>query len=109
MRKRIEEIHEDYNFLMGYTVGKKQEWWYGIEGIYFIYMGDWNDPLIGYKGYAFNVHDVEDCMWEWFLEEFPDGDMEYFPQYMLDHQDEVFCLLDEIIEQEGLEVKEDAA
>lgn len=109
MLKKLEDVREDYNFLMDYTVGKKQEWWYGIEGIYFIWMGAWNDALIGYKGYAFNVHEVKDCMWERLMEEFTEGDMEDFPQYMLDHKDEVFMLLDDVIAQEGLDTEEEAA
>ena len=120
MRKRIEEVREDYNFLMGYTVGKKQEWWYGIEGIYFIYMGDWNDPLIGYEGWTFNIHEVEDCMWEWFQEYqqeygIPEGDdedydeREAFARYMKESACAVYELLDMIIDQEGLEIKEVAA
>ena len=42
--------------------------WYGIEGIKFIYHGDWNDPEIEYKGFRFNVHDVEDDLYSEFNE-----------------------------------------
>lgn len=65
----LSEIHEDYNFLMGYWVGRKKKWYCGIEGVYHIYMGDWNDPLIGYKEYAFNEPWFTDGLYSEYAEE----------------------------------------
>lgn len=45
--------------------------WYGIEGISFEWRGFQNDPLLHYKGYTFNEIDIEDGLWQNYLE---DGD-----------------------------------
>lgn len=67
---------------------KKTKWWYGIEGIYFIWHNEWADPEIEMDGEVLNMHDVEDSMWERFNE---DGyaDPELFPQYMKENEEEV--------------------
>ena len=38
--------------------------WYGIEGISFIWNGEWSDPEIEYKGYIFNSYDIEYAFYE---------------------------------------------
>ena len=103
------EIQPDYNFLMGYTIGKPKRWWHGIEGITFIFMGAWNDSYIGYKDYAMNSHNIEDLMWDNYNYEHPappynspeykeyEGDN--FTQYMQENAETVFTWLDYYIEQ----------
>ena len=102
------EIKPDYNFLMGYKTGIPKEWWHGINGITFMFMGEWNDPLIGYKDYAINSYFVEDSMWELYNEECPAPDyyepekykkyMDDFTKYMQDNAYRVFEILDDTIE-----------
>jgi len=101
------EIYPDYNFLMGYNTGIPKKWWYGIEDITFIFMGAWNDPYVGYKDYAINTHTVEDAMWDMYNEDYPAPSFtspEYqtyeqnFTKYMQDNREDVFNLLDCIIE-----------
>ena len=106
--RRMSEIEPNYDFLMSHEYGIPKKWWYGIEGIYFIFMGVWSDPYIGYKEYAVNSHCVEDAMWDRYNEEYPAPDYrseeykkyseEGFTRYMREHKDEVFEMLDEIIE-----------
>ena len=38
--------------------------WYGIEGITFLYHGEWADPEIEYKGHIFNSWDIENAFYE---------------------------------------------
>ena len=60
--------------------------WYGIPGIKFIYLNDWADPLIEYKGKKIDSYIVEDTMWERFLEDGgQDQDFDAFYDYMRDH------------------------
>ena len=58
MLKRMEDIKPDYLFLLGMRVGTPKEWWYGIEGIYHIFMGPWNDSYVGYRSFAINEEDA---------------------------------------------------
>ena len=103
----LDEVHQDYNFLMGYHTGVPKEWYCGIEGITFIFMGDWNDALVGYQGFAINESLITDDFWTEYNEEVPApaDSKEYqeyagkgFEQYMKEHREEVFERLDEIIE-----------
>ena len=68
----------------------------GIEDIGFIYRGMYDDPKLEYNGKIYNVHDASDAMWSDFVEEFPekDGDYEAFAQYVYEHRDEVYELLE---------------
>ena len=101
-----EEIRQDYCFLLGYRTGEPREWWYGIEGITFIYMGAWSDPYIGYGRYAINSHDIEDAMVERYREQFPEPDdaaiydryiTEGFSDFMKENREEVFEMVDDRI------------
>lgn len=53
--------------------------WYGIEGIGFEWRGPWNDPMLHYKGHVFNAHDMQDGLWESYIEDGgdPDNDNEW--------------------------------
>ena len=107
--RKLEEVPRFYNFFIGQWVGVPREWWFGIEGIYFIYMGDWSDPLIGYKGYAIDVYDVEDYFWDTYNDEYPAPENfcspeyreyeEKFGSYIKEQQDEVLGMLDDMIEE----------
>lgn len=104
----LSEVHRGYNYLMGFETGVPKEWYYGIEGITFIFMGDWNDPLVGYKDYAINEPSVVDTFWAFYNEEVPAPSdyrsAEYktyednFAVWLKDRADEVKELLDEMIE-----------
>lgn len=102
-----DEVRPEYSFLMGYKTGIPQKWWHGIRGITFIFMGAWNDSLVGYKDYAINSHFIEDTMWEKYNEEFSAPDYhspEYvkfvndFSKYMRENKEMVFDILDSILE-----------
>ena len=43
--------------------------WRGIKGIRFKYNGSWSDGELIFRGYVFNYNDIEDALWENFLEE----------------------------------------
>lgn len=42
--------------------------WYGIPDIGFEWRGAWNDPILHYKGHRFNGIDIQDAMWESYLD-----------------------------------------
>lgn len=60
--------------------------WYGIEGIGFEWRGPWNDPMLHYKGHVFNAHDMQDGLWESYIEDGgdPDNDNEW-ESYVVDN------------------------
>lgn len=75
--------------------------WYGIEGIKFIWHGEWSDPEIEYKGRRCSCYVVEDTMWERWIYDDDDNliperekDEEGFEKYMLENADEVRELCD---------------
>lgn len=43
--------------------------WYGIEGISFEWRGAWNEPLLHYKGQVFYSGDIEDALYENYVED----------------------------------------
>lgn len=47
----------------------------GNRGIEYVYHGEWADPDLIYDGYTFNYWDIEDALWEDFLERVEDGDI----------------------------------
>lgn len=64
--------------------------WYGIEGIEFVWRGAWSDPAITYQGVTDTINiDIENLMWEEFMEETGSDDLDEFAQYMLDNGENV--------------------
>lgn len=43
--------------------------WRGVKDVYYIWNGSWSDPELEYNGYTFNYWDIEDALWENFLED----------------------------------------
>lgn len=80
------------------VVPKELRDWYGIEGIGFVWHGEWADPEIEYKGKRFSCFIVEDTMWERFREEYPDADEDKFDEYMWEKANDVIELCDLVIE-----------
>lgn len=70
--------------------------WYGIEGIGFISHGEWSDPEIEYNGKIVNAIVIEDAMVERYREDTGDDtdNEERFLQYMKDHAEDIYELLD---------------
>ena len=60
--------------------------WYGIEGISFEWRGAWSDPLLHYKGHRFNGTDIQDALWENYLDNggSPDNDGDWVV-YVIDN------------------------
>lgn len=104
--KPLSEVKPSYDFFSDCPTGCEEKWWYGIEGITFIYMGSWSDSYIGYKDYAINSCCIEDTMWERYNDECPAPPYqseEYrryeadFAAYMREKRDEVFELIEDLI------------
>ena len=66
--------------------------WYGIEGIGFVWHGEWADPEIEYKGKRCSCYTVEDTMWQRFREECPEANEDEFDKYMWENQEDVIEL-----------------
>lgn len=43
--------------------------WYGTPEIGYRWYNEWADPDLVYKGYEFNYHDIEDALWDMYLED----------------------------------------
>lgn len=73
--------------------------WCGIYGIELICNGEYSDPELRYKKHIFNSHEVEDAMYEIYLEKHPfvDVDDEQFPKWMYYNRCEVKSLMDDIL------------
>ena len=77
-------------------------------------MGSWNDPLIGYNGWAVNVFEIEDPMWDVYNEECPApknySSAEYreyenkFEDFMRENKNSIFSMLDDVIAAETAEM-----
>ena len=78
---------------------KRNNNWYGIKGITFIWHNEWADPEIEFEGNVLNVHDIEDVMWERYLEEHPecDGDFDKFAEYMRREEEEIKEMFREMV------------
>ena len=78
--------------------------WYGIPNIGFVYHGAWADSEVEYKGKRINCNDIEEVMWENYredcLEERVEDTFDGFDIYMKEHQNEVYEILEEIINRE---------
>lgn len=48
---------------------KINEGWRGCDNIEMEYYNDWADPSLVYNGYKFNYYDIEDALWNDFLED----------------------------------------
>lgn len=97
----IKEVKPFYNFLMGYQEGKQEEWYRGIEGVTFIWHGAWNDPELGYKGYAINEPTATDGLYAMFHEETGSDNHDDFTTWLQENKGELFDTLDYLIGEEG--------
>lgn len=50
-------------------MGTNEGAWRGCKDIDMIWNGEWSDPDLVYKEYVFNYSDIEDALWDAFLEE----------------------------------------
>ena len=70
----------------------------GIPNIEFVWHGEWADPELIYKGHKFNYWDIEDSLWDYFLEghtgkEEPTDDM--FADWVRENHDTVYNMLED--------------
>ena len=93
----LSEIKSNYDFLMGYHVGVPKKWYCGIEGITSIFMGAWNDSLIGYKGYAFNEPWFTDGLYQEYSEEVEDDTIDGFSLWLKENSHLLTDTLDDYI------------
>lgn len=89
MKSTMENTMEFDNDHVMHIVPKELSNWYGIEEIGFVWHGEWADPEIEYKGRRCSCFIIEDVMWGFYRDEFPDGNEDDFGDYMLGHTDEV--------------------
>jgi hypothetical protein len=71
---------------------KTNKWKYFQEAK-FIWNGNWNDPQLEYNGNVYNIHLIEDTMWDRFNEYAEDEGInpseENFTVYCQNNQDEI--------------------
>ena len=68
--------------------------WYGVEGIGFEWRGPWNEPILHYRGHTFYNFDIEDGLWNFYIEDGGDPDNDgkwvaYVNDYAVDYLDDI--------------------
>lgn len=91
------EVVTWHNYFMGWTEGKPERWYCGIEGVSFVWHGEWSDPEIIYKDYAINEPTATDGMYEYYREETGHDDPDEFAEWLRENKDSWFGELDELI------------
>ena len=94
----LSNVKPFYNFLMGWNEGIPKKWYCGIEGITFIWHGEWSDPEIGYKGYAFNEPTFVDGLYDVFYEETGKDNHDEFIEWLKNNSYMLTERLDEVID-----------
>ena len=80
---------------------------YGIEGIEFVWHGEWADPEIEYRAKRFNYWDVEDALYGYYKEDCEEAGTEpqdrNFPAWLHAHPQEAYSMLDDwiAVEEDG--------
>jgi hypothetical protein len=59
-----------------------KKWFYGIYGIEFIWHGEWSDPELVWHKKSFNYYDLENCLYDDFKEEKPNGNDDDFATWV---------------------------
>ena len=76
--------------------------WYGVDGVEFIWNGEWSDPELKYQDKIFNSHDVEDALWDDYSEECKEAgkapNEDEFDNWVLENKHLVYEYLDNLIE-----------
>lgn len=95
----VSTIENDLKMVDGVmkVVPKELRDWYGIEGIGFVWHGEWADPEIEYKGKRCSCYEVEDTLWNEFREEYPNRDEDEFEVYMWENQEHVKNVCDYVL------------
>lgn len=75
-------------------MGKK--WFYGVEGIEFIWRGSQSDPLVKYKGHVFNYWDVEDGLFYIWRESHSLEPVIEFEKWVPENEEYVLAYMDDL-------------
>ena len=75
--------------------------WYGIQDIGFVWRGEYSDPELEYQGRRINMYAVEVIMWIYFMEDTGSEDEEEFAKYVLENVQDVYDILNSVIENGG--------
>ena len=88
-------------------IGIKEEkkWFYGIEGLEFVWNGEWSDPYVVCGDKVLDYYDIENPMWEIYREECEENgeeeDISKFVEWMKTNEDVVRGLVDDLIDAHG--------
>lgn len=93
--------YKQWKDLCGTTLGGIGNF-YGIDDVAMISHGAWSDPELVYKGKSYNYYAIENTMVERYREDIGDDtdNEERFLQYMKDHAEDIYELLDMLDESE---------
>ena len=62
----------------------------GVKGVRIIHRGSWSDPLLVYRGYVFNYWDIEEALWDHFLQDRGEKEADYKDRAATNEQDKRF-------------------
>lgn len=94
----IEEVKPFYNFFMGWQEGVQKKWYCGIEGVTFIWHGEWSNPELGYNGYAINESTATDGLFNEFYDETGKDNLDEFAKWLKQNKDLLFDTLNSLID-----------
>lgn len=78
---------------------REKKWFYGIEGIQIIDRGEWSDPALIYKDKEISWFNMEDSLYNNFLEDGgKDGNYKAFLEYVQTNKEMVFEIADYLYE-----------
>ena len=72
--------------------------WCDIPEVGFRFRGCQSDPELEYHDVRFNIHDVEDTMYGYFVEDVGSDDLYEFDRYIQENSQDVYDILNELID-----------
>ncbi len=94
-----DEVRGDYNFLMRYRTGERKKWYRGVEGVEYVFNGEWADPEIVYGGYAINEPTATDGLWGMYRDETGQDSQDGFSAWLRENRELFLSSLDALIEE----------
>lgn len=69
------------------------DWFYGVDGVEYIWHGEYADPEVWYKGELFNYYDLEDWLYSDFIETTGSKDSDEFAKWVKNNPNNVYSAL----------------
>ena len=75
-----------------------EKYFYGVDGVEFIWHGEWADPEVRYNGHTYNYYDLEDSLLSTYREEHPEDKNDTgFDDWVSANPDETYNILYDLV------------